>query len=147
MRLINADALKEEIEQYQIQWNRNCESDIAHWNSCETILSIINNIPTVEPTFKPIANITIDEEKMKEYVEQAKAEILAEYKIERPHGTWQVEMTGYQGQQITSITYKCSECGRRIVYVPNSLEPNETVFLDKYPFCHCGTDMRGGQNE
>ena len=46
--LISREALKKAIEQYQIQWNKNCETDIAHWDSCEHILAIIDNAPTVE---------------------------------------------------------------------------------------------------
>ena len=46
--LISREALKKSIEQYQIQWNKNCDIDIAKWNCCETILAIIDNAPTVE---------------------------------------------------------------------------------------------------
>lgn len=47
--LISREALKKAIEQYQIQWNKNCETDIAKWDSCESILAIINHAPTVKP--------------------------------------------------------------------------------------------------
>lgn len=47
-RLINADALKKAIEQYQIQWNRNREYDVAQWDCCESILAIIDDTPAVE---------------------------------------------------------------------------------------------------
>lgn len=46
--LISREALKKAIEQYQIQWNKNCETDIAKWDSCESILAIINHAPTVD---------------------------------------------------------------------------------------------------
>lgn len=52
MRLIDADSLKKVIEQYQIQWNKNCETDIAHWDSCECILAILDNAPTIVVTTK-----------------------------------------------------------------------------------------------
>jgi hypothetical protein len=44
---ISRSALKKEIEQYQIQWNKNCDIDIAKWNCCGTILAIIDNAPAV----------------------------------------------------------------------------------------------------
>lgn len=94
MRLIDADALKEKIEQYQIQWNRNCESDIAHWDSCETILSIINNAPTVEQT------------------------IITEFKgcdnceLERPTGEWIVG-SEYDCFSHIEKTYTCPFCNHR----------------------------------
>ena len=66
-------------------------------------------------------------------------------KAERLKSKWQVEMTGYLGKTVTSISYKCPECGRRIVYVPTPTNPieSESEFLANYPFCHCGVDMRG----
>lgn len=46
---ISRSALKKAIEQYQIQWNKNNETDIAQWDCCECILAIIDNAPAVEP--------------------------------------------------------------------------------------------------
>ena len=68
---------------------------------------------------------------------------------ERPQGTWKRYMTGYQGDKVLNITFKCSECGRNIVYVPHPFDVDKNVneFLSKYPFCHCGADMRGGEHE
>ena len=43
VRLIDANALKKAIEQYQIQWNRNREYDVAQWDCCESILAIIDD--------------------------------------------------------------------------------------------------------
>lgn len=45
---ISREALKKDIERYQIQWNKNCETDIAKWDCCESILAIIDTAPTVE---------------------------------------------------------------------------------------------------
>ena len=61
---------------------------------------------------------------------------------ERLQGEWKPYMTGYKGTEVTSITYKCSCCGRTIVYVAD-VDNGIVRFLAKYPFCHCGADMRG----
>jgi hypothetical protein len=47
VRLIDANALEKAIEQYQVQWNRNREYDIAQWDCCESILAIVDNAPTL----------------------------------------------------------------------------------------------------
>ena len=52
---------------------------------------------------------------------------------ERPRGKW-IEY-GY-------LEYKCSVCGRHI-----SLEDHWTNITKDFPFCHCGADMRGNNNE
>lgn len=57
--------------------------------------------------------------------------------FERPHGEW-VKSKEWMTGTITTI-YKCSECGRTIATMPNR--------LDEYPFCHCGADMRKGEEE
>lgn len=86
MRLGDLDALKKKIQgvvENEIPIDEKWAIGLRY------SLKLIDNAPTVE--LKPFANIIIDEEKMekmKEYVEQAKAEILAEYKIERPQGEW-----------------------------------------------------------
>jgi hypothetical protein len=55
---------------------------------------------------------------------------------ERKKGRWIVIV---KGCKLTS--YKCSECGRYIA--------DDTGYDVKkdYPFCHCGADMREGNNE
>jgi len=35
--------------------------------------------------------------------------------------------------------YKCSKCGRPITILPSKLAD--------YPFCHCGAEMKGGDEE
>ena len=40
-------------------------------------------------------------------------------------------------------TYKCSVCGRHLV---NIMDGKNNV-AKNYPYCHCGADMRGDQNE
>lgn len=131
MRLGDLDALKEKVA---LMWGDNN-------HITESMNEIIDNAPTVEPETKVVANVSFNKEQLEELVEKAKANVLAQ--IERPLGKWKVLMVGREGKKIINITYHCSECGRSIVYIPNSVDPDETTFLAKYPFCHCGADMRG----
>lgn len=39
----------------------------------------------------------------------------------------------------TKAKYRCSVCGREIMSAV-------TVNIEKYPFCHCGADMRGEED-
>ena len=55
---------------------------------------------------------------------------------ERKIGEW-LELTN------TNHTYVCSVCGRMLV---NITDGKNTV-TKNYPFCHCGADMRGEQDE
>ena len=123
--LIDANALKKNIEQWFVK-DKYYTNRVRNTIPKIEVFDVIDNTPTVE--HKPFAKIVIDEEKMKEYVEQAKAEILSEYKIERPKGEWISDGYGH--------FYKCSICGREI----------ETEAFENpewnYPFCHCGAEMR-----
>jgi len=110
--LISREALKKAIK----------DNGYSHYFE---ILDIIDNAPTVEPEIKkvPIANITFDEEKLKELtdeiVERIKnGEIVLQ--DERPHGKWNIEHDWVH----------CSSCGHEQNYPSN--------------FCSkCGADMRG----
>ncbi len=55
---------------------------------------------------------------------------------ERKMGKWIEEQRGIKVTQ-----YRCSECGR--------LVRDDTGYdvAKDYPFCHCGADMRGGQDD
>ena len=54
---------------------------------------------------------------------------------ERPKGRWG---TVWHGEFIATL--ECSACGRRI----NVDYPlRERTIKRKYPYCHCGADMRG----
>lgn len=50
------------------------------------------------------------------------------------------------GDEIKVADYECSICGRVIedITVDNSLFGK---YLSDYPFCHCGADMRGAEND
>lgn len=53
----------------------------------------------------------------------------------RPQGEWKY-ICSYANTHL--LRYECSKCGRTVdVYERKEL-------LAKYPFCHCGADMKGG---
>lgn len=56
-------------------------------------------------------------------------------KPERKKGEW-IELTN------TNHTYVCSVCGRMLVNITDG----KNMVTKNYPFCHCGADMRKGQN-
>lgn len=55
---------------------------------------------------------------------------------ERPQGEW-VQVTPYNLEEQIFI---CSRCHRDIKISKSSIG----LLYIKYPFCHCGADMRGG---
>lgn len=55
---------------------------------------------------------------------------------EHKKGEW-LELTN------TNHTYVCSVCGRMLVNITDG----KNMVTKNYPFCHCGADMRGGQDE
>lgn len=56
---------------------------------------------------------------------------------ERPQGEWIYhEEPDHSTEDDCIIYYQCSVCGRRIY--------SSTVNVKDYPFCHCGTKMKGG---
>ena len=61
---------------------------------------------------------------------------------ERKIGKW--ILNDNQGvQAVGYLTYHCSECGREI----NSKYHGKMSLLKEYPYCHCGAEMRGAENE
>lgn len=55
---------------------------------------------------------------------------------ERIRGQW-IEIA------LSHHTYKCSVCGRLLVNITDG----KNNVAKNYPYCHCGADMREGQNE
>lgn len=55
---------------------------------------------------------------------------------ERKKGKW-LELTN------TNHTYVCSVCGRTLVNITDG----KNKVTKNYPFCHCGADMRGEQDD
>lgn len=134
MRLIDADALKEYFESSIAL----CNEWIATAKDKETkirasavktfigeVLIAINNAPTVDTYTEDDVHCAIKEGHQVGY-EMAKA------KFERPQGEWieKVERRGCFAGDKTVYSYTCPFCGAKE--------------FKKYPFCHCGADMRGG---
>lgn len=67
---------------------------------------------------------------------------------ERKQGKWikynTADKYDYMGDRVTVSNYQCSECGRMIYDIGDAPLTNK---LKDYPFCHCGADMRGAENE
>jgi DNA-directed RNA polymerase subunit RPC12/RpoP len=61
---------------------------------------------------------------------------------ERKQGKW-IEETFQDYDDEYYSYWKCSECGRT---VGDNLANIEDIIKD-YPYCHCGADMRGTENE
>lgn len=55
---------------------------------------------------------------------------------QRKKGKW-IELTN------TNHTYVCSVCGRMLVNITDG----KNNVAKNYPYCHCGADMRGEQDE
>ena len=142
--LISREALKKEIEQYQIQWNKNCESDIAKWDCCESILAIIDHAPTVPQDCSdckrydfPYFEVKFDKEQMQELVDKAKAEVLAS--IERPQGEWIEDVNDTYSYD--HDTWECSVCHEPFTLIEGTPKDN------LYNFCpNCGADMREAES-
>ena len=126
--LISREDLKKAIEQYQIQWNKNCETDIAHWDSCECILAIIDNAPTVE-----LDECVIQEVLNKRCMTVVANEYLIALHDKRPHGTWQEFKYGL---------FYCSKCFESVgSYIERIERLYQKQELGNYCPC-CGADMR-----
>lgn len=72
------------------------------------------------------------------YCPNCGAEILEIHKTERPKGKWIADEV--QLPYRTILNYHCSVCGRKLVGY-------STETLNDAPFCHCGADCRGEQDE
>lgn len=58
--------------------------------------------------------------------------------VENPKGRWEKEesILGWDG-----CSYQCSNCGRSI-HLDTVMED-----LSDYPYCHCGAEMSGGEED
>lgn len=55
---------------------------------------------------------------------------------ERPQGEWVKVYSDLDYEE-----YQCSICGRVVIIYKNV---DKKELLERYPFCHCGADMRKG---
>ena len=119
--LISREALKEAIEHYQIQWNKNCDIDIAYWNCCEKILAIINIAPTVEAV--PLEH----HNKIKGIMDNEIKSLVDILDNNRPQGEW-------VAHEDMDEWYECNKC-----------HCGNTYFVKLPNFCpNCGAKMKGG---
>ena len=112
MRLIDADALKQDMFRY---------GEKAKY-TVGAIDRIIDNAPTFER--KPFATVTFDKDELDRIVDERVIEPIKNgelvIKVERPHGEWIEFKGGY---------YKCAKCGE--------VERAKKNFCSR-----CGADMR-----
>ena len=124
MRLIDADALIMALRlEYPMMpmFKENQEEWEIKTEGYRKAEEVIRNAPTIEPKAKVIAQVTFDEEKMREIVKEAVERFKEEYEIEPKRGKWVDDE--FVGQ------YRCSEC--------------DYYAIDEYDFCpNCGADMR-----
>ena len=59
-----------------------------------------------------------------------------QFQPERKKGRW-IELTN------TNHSYVCSVCGRMLINITDG----KNMVTKSYPFCHCGADMRGDEDE
>lgn len=145
MRLIDADALKEELEELKKSpWYFRHRKTIdgiacrqAQKETLQIVENIIDNAPTVEPEVKkvPIANVTFDTEKLKELTDEIvdrikNGEIVLQ--DERQKGEWIIDF----------YRLKCPFCGMAIDDEVHWLYSKEFDF-NFCPNCGAQMDMRG----
>ena len=90
--------------------------------------------------YRGLANKVMDEDRFppvqpKSYREGYQAGF-KDAQPERIKGHW-IEIT------LSNHTYKCSVCGRLLVNITDG----KNNVAKNYPYCHCGADMRGEQDE
>lgn len=104
------------------------------WYKADDIYKALEDVPTIEPKTKVIAQVTFDEEKLREIVKEAVERFKEEYEIEPKRGEW-LEWIDCEGE----VFWKCSACGQ-------ASEASVAGIL--YKFCpFCGADMRKGADD
>ena len=137
MRLIDADALKEDFKKRLSnahKWLEKAKDEEIKIRAnavisyiCEVIMTI-DYAPTVEPSLN-LENITEEEiEKFKILWQRANSKGLLAIKEERPQGEW-IKWNFKTFGAFGDCEYKCSNC--------------EKVYGGEYNFCpNCGASMR-----
>ena len=103
------------------------------------IAGALAELPAIEPKTKVVAQITFDEEKLREIVKRSVERFKEEYEIvDRPQGEWIGEADGYYNGELVYDTWYCSNCD----YVVDDEEP------PTWNFCpNCGVRMKGADDE
>lgn len=122
IRLIDANALKEDLKQYFSDGTLESVSAKLAFNM---VLRKIDDVPTVE-----ITETEIQEVLNKRCMTAVANEYLVALHGGRPHGEWivKVERRGFYAGDKTVYSYTCPFCGKKE--------------FDAYEFCRCGADMR-----
>lgn len=128
MRLGDLDELKNEVQNICKTYTEMSANQLGY-----DILNLINNAPTVEPTY--ISDIPDDKVKDLQKLAIDYGEGIAVFERKRPQGEWILSSIQVVGEN----WYKCSICGRKLRTSRHNLK--------EYPFCHCGADMRKGGAE
>lgn len=142
MRAVDADELKKGF----VKLCESINADNGITIPTLAFIRLIDNAPTVEPQKVLVANVTFDKDELEQLVRDRVIEPIKNGELirkeDRSQGEWvkvkeermSIDMSGE-----IATRYKCSECGRMITILPSKLAD--------YPFCHCGADMRGDNND
>lgn len=127
IRLIDANALKIEIEK-QIAY---CDDKSKHQSDMEEVLRYSNTSYGLRLAHNYIDNATTV---TPSEIQAIMSDYLIYRKEERPKGEWveNIERRGCFAGDRTVYSYTCPFC--------------KVKEFKKYPFCHCGADMRGDIN-
>ena len=113
------------------------------------IIGTLEEVPSADSPQKVVAQVTFDEEKLREIVKEAVERFKEEYEIaDRPQGEWTEREVFRSDDNNTSNpiiddwqSAKCSVCGKY----------HTTPYLyyfDDFNYCpHCGAQMKGADDE
>ena len=100
----------------------------------EERIAHINALPSADRPKEVIAQVTFDEEKLREIVKEAVERFKEEYEVaDRPQGEWEMQ------EDIDGLYGICSICGH---------DADFSHYYKAYNFCpHCGARMKGADDE
>ena len=131
MRIIDADAMRDELASICFDKAGVYNKASAYYKAVKTVLDYIDNFPTLE--YPEAITIKCDTEedmqKLLSLFRNARAELRVE--AERPQGEWIIDE---EGSDSTCTLVTCPFCKERMCCKMN--------------FCgNCGADMRGAEND
>ena len=109
--------------------NRPTDGLIRKQDAIDALATYIYNV------YKIVVGKRMPTDKCRQAAESVLGE-LPTVQPERIKGHW-IEIT------LRNHTYKCSVCGRLLVNITDG----KNNVAKNYPYCHCGADMRGEQDE
>ena len=127
MRLIDADALKEKLD--ELEPYIDCDENSTTWILSDEVYNAVDSAPTVEPEKEK------ESELIKAYTKGFDTGVET-VKTERPQGEWiHLQAIG---------DYKCSICGCENLY--KYANEHERWIKTNSNFCpNCGAKMKGGE--